>query len=254
MRCFFSRFALCLSAHEFARDWKRIGSTTDADSNEVLSQRYRYLLSLHLDSPASSAMILKGGVPLEMIGGIISVVHARWTAAVPSLPPPSDVYHLSSLLMSLTAMSSFAISVFSLTASDRSKAKDIFDIIDQVRQTEEYNAWAEPKQPTSAAAPPADADTTSTSSHTDSTPAATSSAPTPAPAAVSYPMLLPGWPVGVGESSALAASRPARDEAADSHTHTVSNAINTSAKKAPAVFQLTTEVVEEMRKKYKVTK
>jgi len=64
------------NAHEFSRDWKNIARTHADDPDMVMEQRYRYLLLI--DPRTCTASVLKGGIPLEMIGDIIRCVHHTW--------------------------------------------------------------------------------------------------------------------------------------------------------------------------------
>jgi len=77
-----------LSAHEWARDWKRLEAQAGSSDSEKASLRYRYLLALPVQADPSTApaQVFKGSLPLNLIPEIVLAVHTQWNQAAPADP------------------------------------------------------------------------------------------------------------------------------------------------------------------------
>jgi hypothetical protein len=269
------------NAHEFARDWKKLAATAAESSSQqppaqlAKSRRYRYLTSIRLVGQAQA--LLKGGIPLDMIGGIIDVVHWQWIAsqseaatsaaatdAGPSAdattsassPTPFDLHHLVLLLHSLTTMSSFPISVFSLTRAEKAQVSEILERAERTMEGGEWRKWKEEREAADAATSEMQPAASTMSSATPTTADAQKPEPT---AASAYPMMLSGWPAGVGDmaapsastSSARSSGHPARDESSAGNHMTVTSSAP-AVRKPEETVQVTRELVAQLRAKYKV--
>ena len=111
---------LCLSAaHELKRDWRRLGS--DPHAEDV---RYRYLRAL---DAAKLPGMMKGGAGLEVLGEMLDVLSHHCASATSADDDSSDADAMFDLLLHLSLVQRFTISVACLSAQQKQSASRVLE-------------------------------------------------------------------------------------------------------------------------------